>query len=157
MAAPYQGSAQQYDSVCMSDVMIPARDGIGLATDIYYPALNGKPVEGVFPVILERTPYDKSAAGNITNGSYFSRRGYICAIQDVRGRFASAGEWYPFAGEAPDGYDTVEWLAAQPWCDGQIGTMGGSYCGSDQSALATLNPLHLATMIVAVGASNYYH
>ena len=157
MSAPYQGSAQQYDSVCMSDVMIPARDGVGLATDIYYPALDGKPVEGVFPVILERTPYDKTAAGNITNGSYFSRRGYICAVQDVRGRFASAGEWYPFAGEAPDGYDTVEWLAAQPWCDGQIGTMGSSYCGSDQSALATLNPPHLATMIVAVGASNYYH
>ena len=122
-----------------------------------FPALDGQPAAGKFPVILERTPYDKAAAGNVTNGAYFARRGYICAIQDVRGRFASDGEWYPFAKEAPDGYDTVEWLAAQEWSDGQVGTMGGSYCGSDQSALATLNPPHLTTMIVAVGASNYYH
>ena len=93
----------------------------------------------------------------MTNGSYYARRGYVCAIQDVRGRFVSEGEWYPFAKEAPDGYDTVEWLAAQEWSDGQVGTMGASYCGSDQSALATLNPPHLSTMIVAVGASNYYH
>ena len=79
------------------------------------------------------------------------------SIQDVRGRFASEGEWYAFAKEAPDGYDTVEWLAAQPWCNGSVGTMGDSYGGSDQSALATLNPPHLSTMVVAVGASNYYH
>ncbi|MBT7095888.1 CocE/NonD family hydrolase, partial [Candidatus Poribacteria bacterium] len=69
----------------------------------------------------------------------------------------SEGQWYAFAKEAPDGYDTVEWLAAQPWCNGSVGTMGDSYCGSDQSALATLNPPHLSTMIVAVGASSYYH
>ncbi|MBT5711391.1 CocE/NonD family hydrolase, partial [Candidatus Poribacteria bacterium] len=90
-------------------------------------------------------------------GKYFARRGYVCVIQDVRGRFASEGQWYAFAKEAPDGYDTVEWLAAQPWCNGSVGTMGDSYCGSDQSALATLNPPHLSTMIVAVGASSYYH
>jgi hypothetical protein len=132
-------------------------DGVCLATDIYFPALRGHAVSGKFPVILERTPYDKAGAGNVTNGSYFARRGYICVIQDVRGRFASEGEWYPFAKEAPDGYDTVEWIAAQEWSDGQVGTMGGSYCGSDQSALATLAPPHLKTMIVAVGASNYYH
>ena len=153
----YEGSHQQYDVICRSNVMIPMRDGVRMATDIYIPALGETIVSGKFPTILERTPYDKAGAGNVTNGTYFARRGYICAIQDVRGRFASEGEWYPFAKEAPDGYDTVEWLAAQEWSDGQIGTMGGSYCGSDQSALATLNPPHLSTMIVAVGASNYYH
>ena len=79
------------------------------------------------------------------------------AIQDVRGRFRSEGEWYPFAHEAPDGYDAVEWLAAQPWSDGKVGTTGRSYPGSAQAALATLNPPHLSTMIVDVGASNYYH
>ena len=157
MPESYRGSHQQYDAICQSNVMIPMRDGVCLATDIYLPALGGHPVAEKFPVILERTPYDKAAAGNVTNGAYFARRGYVCAIQDVRGRFASDGEWYPFAKEAPDGYDTVEWLAAQEWSDGQVGTMGGSYCGSDQSALATLNPPHLTTMIVAVGASNYYH
>ena len=157
MPESYQGSYQQYDAICHSNVMIPMRDGVRLATDIYLPALNGQPASGKFPVILERTPYDKAGSGNVTNGTYYARRGYVCAIQDVRGRFVSEGEWYPFAKEAPDGYDTVEWLAAQAWSDGQVGTMGASYCGSDQSALATLNPPHLSTMIVAVGASNYYH
>ncbi len=157
MPESYQGSYQQYDAICQSNVMIPMRDGVRLATDIYLPSLNGQPASGKFPVILERTPYDKAGSGNVTNGTYYARRGYVCAIQDVRGRFVSEGEWYPFAKEAPDGYDTVEWLAAQEWSDGQVGTMGASYCGSDQSALATLNPPHLSTMIVAVGASNYYH
>ena len=157
MPESYQGSYQQYDAICQSNVMVPMRDGVRLATDIYLPALNGQPASGKFPIILERTPYDKAGSGNVTNGTYYARRGYVCAIQDVRGRFVSEGEWYPFAKEAPDGYDTVEWLAAQEWSDGQVGTMGASYCGSDQSALATLNPPHLSTMIVAVGASNYYH
>jgi putative CocE/NonD family hydrolase len=157
MPKSYQGSYQQYNVILKSNVMIKMHDGVCLATDIYFPALRGQLVTGEFPVILERTPYDKAAAGNVTNGNYFAQRGYVCAIQDVRGRFNSEGEWYPFAKEAPDGYDTVEWLAAQQWCNGKVGTMGGSYCGSDQSALATLNPPHLATMIVAVGASNYYH
>ena len=157
MPESYQGSHQQYGVICQSNVMIPMRDGVRLATDIYLPALNDQPASGKFPVILERTPYDKAGSGNVMNGTYYARRGYVCAIQDVRGRFVSEGEWYPFAKEAPDGYDTVEWLAAQEWSDGQVGTMGASYCGSDQSALATLNPPHLSTMIVAVGASNYYH
>ena len=157
MSTPYSGSHQQYGVVCQQDVMVRARDGVGLATDIYLPAGNGRAADGEYPVLLERTPYDKRSAANVTNGKYFARRGYVCAIQDVRGRFKSEGEWYPFAREAPDGYDTVEWLGAQPWSDGQVGTMGGSYAGSDQSALATLDPPHLSTMIVAVGASNYYH
>jgi putative CocE/NonD family hydrolase len=162
MPESYEGSHQQYDSLCLPNVMVPMRDGVRLATDVYLPALggrlaHGRRAPGRFPVILERTPYDKAAAGPVANGRYFARRGYACAMQDVRGRFASEGEWYPFAREAPDGYDTVEWLAAQEWSDGQVGTMGASYAGSDQSALATLNPPHLKTMIVAVGASNYYH
>ena len=157
MPQSYQGSHQQYDAICHSNVMIPMRDGVHLATDIYLPAQGGQLASGKFPIILERTPYDKAGSGNVTNGTYYARRGYVCAIQDVRGRFVSEGEWYPFAKEAPDGYDTVEWLAAQERSDGQVGTMGASYGGSDQSALATLNPPHLSTMIVAVGASNYYH
>ena len=157
MTRNYEGSRQQYGTVCLQDTMMPVRDGVGLATDIYLPAMDGRPVDGEFPVVLERTPYDKRSPVNVTNGKFFARRGYACAVQDVRGRFKSEGEWYPFAHEAPDGYDTVEWLAGQPWSNGKVGTMGGSYCGSDQSALATLDPPHLTTMIVAVGASNYYH
>lgn len=153
----YEGSPIAYDVAIRKNVMIPMRDGVKLAADIYLPAEGTDIAEGKFPVILERTPYDKTAPRQVTNMKYYARRGYVGVIQDVRGRFASEGEWYAFAKEAPDGYDTVQWLGVQPWCDGKVGTMGGSYAGSDQSALATMNPSHLSTMIVAVGASNYYH
>ena len=152
----YEGSHQEYDVTVDKDVMLSMRDGTRLATDIYFPSNNGTRSSGEFPVILERTPYNKSMPGQVTKAKYFARRGYVCVIQDVRGRLASEGEWYPFAKEAPDGYDTVEWLGTQPWCNGKVGTMGDSYAGSDQAALATMNPPHLDTMIVAVGASNYF-
>ena len=153
----YEGSHQEYDVVCEQRVMVPMRDGVRLATDIYFPAVGGRPAPGIFPTLLERTPYDKRNASAVTNGKYFARRGYVCAVQDVRGRFDSEGEWYAFAKEAPDGYDAVQWIADQPWSDGRVGTFGSSYSGSDQSALATLAPPALSTMIVGVGASNYYH
>jgi putative CocE/NonD family hydrolase len=153
----YQGSAQQYGSVVQRNVMVSMRDGVQLATDIYRPAMGGKPVAGRFPVIMERTPYDKNRPDIVGNGQYFARRGYVAAMQDVRGRFASEGEFYAFAKEGPDGYDAVQWAGEQEWSDGHVGTIGASYAGSDQSALATLNPSHLKSMVVAVGASNYYN
>jgi putative CocE/NonD family hydrolase len=157
MAHTYEGSHQEYGVVVEPHVMILMPDGVKLAADLYFPAVGGARAEGTFPVILERTPYNKSAPRQVTKAKYFARRGYVCAIQDVRGRFESDGEWYAFAKEAHDGYTTVEWLGTQPWSTGKVGTMGDSYAGSDQCALATLNPPHLSTMIVAVGASNYYH
>jgi len=157
MSNPYQGSSIQYGVTLESNVMIPMRDGINLATDLYFPASDREESSAAFPIILERTPYGKAAARQVQKAKYFARRGYVCAIQDVRGRFDSEGEWYAFAKEANDGYDTVEWLGTQSWSTGKVGTMGDSYAGSDQGALATLNPPHLATMIVAVGASNYFH
>ena len=153
----YQGSHQQYDVVSENNIMVPARDGVGMATDLYFPATAGRRADGKFPVVLVRTPYNKAAPGAVLDARYLARRGYVCAMQDVRGRFESEGEWYAFAKEAPDGYDAVEWLGTQPWSTGRVGTMGDSYAGSDQAALATLDPPHLSTMIVAVGASNYYH
>ncbi len=152
----YQGSAASHGVVVQRDVMVEMRDGARLATDLYLPATNGAPAPGPFPVILERTPYDKLAARQTSKGKFFARRGYVVAIQDVRGRFNSEGDWLPFFDEAEDGYDTVEWLGTQSWSDGKVGTMGDSYAGSDQAALATLNPPHLSTMIVAVGASDYF-
>ncbi len=142
------------DVVVRKNVLVPMRDGVLLAADLYFPAREGMPLPGPFPVIMERTPYDKE--NKFSEGRFFARHGYASFMQDVRGRFQSEGEWYPFAKEAPDGYDSVEWAAAQPWCDGQVGTIGGSYCGSDQNALATLNPPHLRAMVVAVGTSNYH-
>ena len=157
MSRPYEGSHQQYDAFVETDVMIPMRDGVRLAADLYFPGAGGKRAQGKFPVILERTPYGKHSSKAVLKAKYFARRGYVCVIQDVRGRFQSEGEWYAFAKEAYDGYDSVEWLGAQRWSSGKVGTMGDSYAGSDQSALATLAPPHLTTMIVAVGASNYFH
>lgn len=162
-ATARQGSAALYDVVYERDVMVPARDGTPLATDLYFPAIGGERAPGQFPVILERTPYNKLRLGARDAGYFFARRGYVGAVQDVRGRYASGGTWYPFAGdgtgtqgEGEDGYDAVEWLAAQEWCDGAIGTIGGSYAGATQSALASLNPPHLRAMAISVGPHDYF-
>ncbi len=148
-------SAPCYDAIVERNVMIPMRDGVRLATDLYFPARDGRRVERAWPVVLTRTPYDKLAQD--ANGKYFAERGYVAAMQDVRGRYASEGVFYPFAHEGPDGYDTVEWLAAQPWCNGKVGTLGASYCAAVQSALAALRPPHLAAMIPTYGPGSYYH
>ena len=96
MTKTYEGSHQQYDVIIDHNVMMPMRDGVCLATDLYHPASNGKidgkKAEGRFPVILERTPYNKAAPRQVQKAKYFARRGYVCAIQDVRGRFVSEGE-----------------------------------------------------------------
>jgi uncharacterized protein len=131
-----EGSWQQYDWARESDVMVPMRDGVRLATDIYRPALNGQALSGPFPVLMERTPYGKVRDDLTAMAKYFARRGYVVAVQDVRGRYDSEGEWYAFAKEGPDGKDALDWFTAQSYCDGQVGTIGLSYSGSDQTALA---------------------
>ena len=147
-AHQYQGSWQAFEVQVKRDVRVPARDGIGLATDLYFPALHNGLAPGPFPVLVERTPYDKAATRFVLHARFFARHGYVVLVQDVRGRGNSAGEWYPFAHEAPDGYDTIEWAAAQPWSNGKVGTMGTSYMAAVQSAAATLNPPHLKAMFV---------
>ncbi|MFO7948537.1 MAG: CocE/NonD family hydrolase [Armatimonadota bacterium] len=136
------------------DVMVPLRDGVRLATDLYFPPGWTEDDEPL-PMILARTPYDKLASEEL--GTRVAGHGYIFASQDVRGRYRSEGEFYPFRHEAPDGYDAVEWLAAQPWCNGKVGTIGQSYVAAVQNALASLNPPHLAAMVVTYGPSSYYH
>jgi predicted acyl esterase len=155
-ASRRQGSAAGYDVVIERDVLVPMRDGVRLATDLYFPLHAGTRAVGPFPVILERTPYDKRGLSLIATAQFFARHGYIVALQDVRGRFHSEGEWYPFALEGPDGYDAVEWLGGQTWCDGKVGTIGLSYSGSAQHALATLAPPHLAASFAAEAMANYH-
>ena len=121
-------------------VMAPMRDGVRLSTDIFRPAIREKA-----PVILVRTPYKKEMSE--LTGRYYARRGYACAIQDVRGRFASEGKWEPLMSEKKDGYDTVEWLAARPWSNGKVGMIGGSYLGWVQWWAAAERPPHLVTII----------
>lgn len=150
-------SPEQYGVLKAAEVMLPVRDGVRLATDLYFPADASRldrRVEGAFPVILIRTPYNKRADLSQANCEYFARRGYVVANQDCRGRYRSEGVFSFLKGEAEDGYDTIEWLAAQPWCDGQVATMGTSYLGWTQLAAAVLNPPHLAAMVVnQAGAS----
>jgi len=134
------------------NLMMPVRDGVRLATDVYLP--DGDPTpSGPFPAILIRTPYDKT--GLAETAEFFTKYGYAVVTQDVRGRFASQGTFYIYTNEGPDGYDAVEWVASRPWCNGDVGTYGGSYLAATQNALAVLCPPHLRTMFVMVGTSNY--
>jgi uncharacterized protein len=122
-------------------IMVPMRDKIELATDIYKPT----GIKQQLPLILIRTPYKKEL--NELDANYFASRGYAVAVQDVRGRFSSKGKWVPFFNEAKDGHDAIEWLAKQPWCNGKVGMIGGSYVGWVQLWAATENPKHLITII----------
>src|SRR5262245_47397497 len=145
--------AAEFEVAVETNVMIPMRDGVRLAVDIYRPAKDGRPVEGKFPALLTRTPYDKGN-GRSSEGEYYAKRGYVVVINDVRGRYASEGTWRLIADDPQDGYDVVEWIARQPWSDGQVGTFGTSYPGGTQHALAEVSPPHLTTMIPIDALSN---
>lgn len=137
------------DIVVERNVAMQTRDGVTLRADIYRPA-----AEGNYPVLLTRTPYNKD------NTAVFARkavaRGYMVVAQDVRGRFASEGEWYPFKHEIEDGYDAVEWVAALPRSNGKVGMFSGSYVGATQMLAAISHPPHLAGICPVVTASNYH-
>jgi putative CocE/NonD family hydrolase len=125
-----------------------------LYADVYRPSGNG-PV----PVLLTRTPYDKSALSGLANGFdplRAARAGYAVVVQDVRGRWASEGDFYAFVNEAADGYDAVEWCAAQPWSTGKVGMFGGSYVGLTQWQAALARPPHLAAIVPVVTAADYH-
>ena len=122
-------------------IMIPVRDGTKLATDLYFPDLKSNS----YPAILIRTPYNKILLKEY--GEFYSKRGYVTVIQDVRGKYGSEGNWMPYEVEGDDGYDIIEWLANQGWSNGKIGMVGGSYSGSVQIAAAIEAPPHLVTII----------
>lgn len=134
------------------NVMIRARDGVLLAADLYRPSHEGVLEPGKFPTLLTRTPYDKT--GTEREGRYYAERGYVVVANDVRGRYASQGTWRMMVDDPADGYDVVEWIAAQPWSDGHVGTFGTSYPGGTQHALAEMNPPHLTTLIPIDALSN---
>ncbi|HEX4284370.1 MAG TPA: CocE/NonD family hydrolase [Terracidiphilus sp.] len=137
------------DMVFERGVEMKTRDGVTLRADVYRPG-----GEGPFPVLLQRTPYNKD------NGADFARHavahGFMVVVQDVRGRYTSDGEWYTFKHETDDGYDTVEWAAALPHSSGKVGMWGGSYVGATQMLAAIGHPPHLAGICPVVTASNYH-
>lgn len=141
----------------LRDVPQTMRDGTMLRADVYLPTGTGP-----FPALLERTPYgkDNSPECQVDAPAYFAAHGYAVVIQDVRGRFASEGRFVPFQddgwGPNRDGYDTVEWVAAQPWCNGRVGTIGGSYAGATQYRLAPTRPPHLRAMYVRESSADYW-
>lgn len=142
-------ATDEYGITYESNVPVKMRDGVTLRADIYRPHADGK-----FPVLLQRTPYDKD--GDVGFGLKAAARGYVVIIQDVRGRYASEGEWYTFKNEPNDGYDTVEWAAALPYSDGRVGMFGGSYVGATQMLAAMARPPHLAGICPFVTGSNYH-
>ena len=127
------------------DVAVPMRDGVRLRADIL------RPSAGRFPTLVYRTPYGKGPA--LEEYTTFARavaRGYAVVVQDVRGRYASDGEFRPYENEGRDGYDTIEWAARQPWSNGHVGTFGLSYPGAVQWLAAVESPPHLDAMVPAM-------
>ena len=142
-------SQPKFDVKVEKNVMLSMRDGVKLSTDIYKPSVPGK-----YPAILLRTPYAKDMSE--LKARFYARRGYVFAVQDCRGRFGSKGTWNPFFDEPKDGYDTIEWLAAQPWSNGKVGMIGGSYVGWVQWWAAREAPPHLTTIIPNVSPPDPY-
>jgi uncharacterized protein len=131
------------------ETMVAMRDGIKLATSVYLP--EGK---GPWPVVLVRTPYGKGtqAAGNAA----WTKRGFALAVQDCRGTFKSEGQYRPFMDDHLDGYDTVEWVAKQPWSNGKVGMFGASAMGIAANLASMMNPPHLVATFVMVARSSIY-
>jgi putative CocE/NonD family hydrolase len=127
------------------------RDGTKLAANLFLPT-NGGP----FPVILLRTPYGKPGSG-WSDPKRYCAAGYGMIAQDCRGRGSSEGVWDPFRDDPADGFDTQEWVGRQPWCDGRIGTAGGSYVGWTQWASAPSGSRYLKAMVPVVPFTDVYH
>jgi putative CocE/NonD family hydrolase len=136
------------------------RDGVHLATDVYLPSGH----DGPFPVLLERTPYDKRGTNHGDRtlaapvpvakpeiAAQFVAAGYAYVLQDCRGRYGSEGTFTKYLAEGEDGEDTLAWIRQQPWCDGRVGTLGLSYCAHVQAALACGNPPGLGAMFLDCG------
>ena len=148
MAGPYSIKAD-------FNVPIKMRDGVTTYADIFRPDAPGEQ----FPVLLTRTPYDKSSPQNRTGTLDVVRaamNGYAAVVQDVRGRFTSEGEFYTFINEINDGYDSVEWLASQPWSTGKVGTFGISYVGATQWLAAKSLPPSLTAIAPGFTAHDYH-
>jgi putative CocE/NonD family hydrolase len=141
-------AAQPYE-VTIEHASAKMRDGVTLRADIYRPKADGQ-----FPVLLQRTPYNKS--GEVAFGLKAAASGYVVIVQDVRGRYTSEGDFYTFRHESNDGYDTVEWAAALPYSNGKVGMWGGSYVGATQMLTAIAHPPHLSGICPVVTASNYH-
>ena len=154
--AANQGQDGDTNGVRCAVEWAPMRDGVRLATEVYLPE-----GDGPFPVILQRTPYNRRSPNpgsdcDSGTGRYFAERGYATLNQDTRGRYRSEGEFDAMRQEAADGYDAVEWAAAQPWSNGKVGMIGGSYVGLTQWQAAVEQPPHLVAIAPHYSSSDYH-
>ncbi len=134
-----------------SNVGVPMRDAVRLSADLFVP--DG---DGPFPTVLVRTPYDNSGPDGVTRARHLADAGYAVVLQDVRGRFDSEGDYSPFLNEGPDGFDTQEWIGAQPWSNGRIGMIGGSYEGWTQWSTLARSSRFLTATVPSVMATNLH-
>ena len=154
-ANPYATPEARFEVRVETDLMVPMRDGVRLATDLYLPV---EPADrgDRLPVVMIRLPYDKSSygAGAISPARFFAGQGYAVVVQDVRGKYASEGSYLLSAADREDGYDTLEWASTRPWSNGKVGTFGCSYLGENQTQLMTQrHPAHAAAIPLAAGGS----
>ena len=134
------------------NVKVPMRDGVALSADIYIPDRAGR-----YPTLLWRTPYSNNTAVSVTQSRWYAERGYVVVQQDVRGKYDSDGEFYTYRHEADDGYDTDEWIGKQPWSDGKIGLMGGSYLGYTALTQAIRGSKYVTAMAASVTTSDIHN
>jgi putative CocE/NonD family hydrolase len=135
------------------DVAVPMRDGVVLRADVY------RPSAAPHPAVLNRTPYDRSLRLTplaALDPESAVAAGFALVCQDVRGQYSSGGDFYPFRSEEADGFDSVEWVSAQPWCDGKVAMAGRSYSAATQWLAAAARPPHLEAIFPVVGGSDYY-
>ncbi len=146
VAYPQSFSVSDTRFVLERNIAVPMRDGVILRADVLRPTTGSR-----FPVLVYRTPYGKDdAQKEYTTFKHAVERGYAVVIHDVRGRYHSDGEFRPYDNEGRDGYDTIEWAAAQNWSNGEVGTFGLSYPGAVQWLAAVENPPHLKAMVPAM-------
>jgi putative CocE/NonD family hydrolase len=139
-------STPKYPAKVENAVRVPMRDGVGLTADVYRPD-----AAGMFPTILVRTPYNMRSPDDIENAKRYATHGYAVVMMDVRGRYLSKeAPYYAYVHEADDGFDTDEWIVKQPWSNGRIGTLGGSYLGYTQVSQATRRNPHLVSIAADV-------
>jgi hypothetical protein len=150
-AGPAVRAAEDGAAARVVEAMVPMRDGVRLATTIYLPA-----GAGPWPSILARTPYSRARSGAASSARY-NDAGFAWVIQDQRGRFDSEGEYRPHEVEREDGYDTVEWVAAQPWSNGKVGMTGASALGIAANLAAAAAPPHLVAAYVVVAPSSLFY
>jgi uncharacterized protein len=130
------------------NVRIPLRDGLTLSADLTIPSTLPA------PAVVSRTPYGKTGEAATKRGTVFANAGYAFVTVDVRGRGDSDGEFQPYRNDGPDGYDVIEWVAAQDWCNGNVATHGGSYLGRIQWITALEQPPSLRAMVCMVTPSD---